>query len=112
MSRQARPRALTSRRARSISSMAVAEIGRIQSVVLARSLPCQASGPVMGRAVTVLMEPGYKPRGTRPATARTLRGAASYIAPGDTALTAIAIQNGSRQILLYYSLLISGGERC
>jgi len=41
------------------------------------------------------MEPGYKPRATRPATARTLRGAASHIAPDDTALTAIAIQNAS-----------------
>src|SRR5205809_6194467 len=36
-----------------------------------------------------------KPRGTRPATARILRGAASHIAPADTALTAIATQNAS-----------------
>src|SRR5262245_18981504 len=95
MSHQARPRALTAWRARSLSSIAAAGIGRIQSVVRAKSLPYQASGPVIARVVTVLMEPGYKPRGTRPATAPTLRGAASHIAPADTALTAIAIQKAS-----------------
>ena len=40
-------------------------------------------------------EVATQPRGTRPATARTLRGAASHIAPADTALTAIAIQNAT-----------------
>src|SRR5436190_1606445 len=39
--------------------------------------------------------PPHEPRGTRPATARTLRGAASQIATADTRLAPIESQNAS-----------------
>src|SRR5258706_14082908 len=103
-------------RAASSSRTAAGEIGRIQSVERVRSLPSQAAGPDRGRAVAVVMwlpfigasrpagpqprvglqraQP-YKRRGMRPATARTLRGAASHIATAETAQAPTASQNAS-----------------
>src|SRR5499425_3689107 len=96
MSAQARPRALTDASAASSSATAAAEIGRIQSVDRARSRPCQAADPVSGFTLIVLMMGlFYKPRGTRPATARTCRGAASQIAAAEARLAPIESQNAS-----------------
>src|SRR5262245_28853001 len=96
MSVQARPRALTDASAASSSATAAAEIGRIQSVDRARSPPRQAADPVSGLTLVVLMLGlSYKPRGTRPATARTCRGAAIQIATAEATLAPIDSENAS-----------------
>lgn len=62
----------------------------------ASSPPTQAHGPVIGCAAVVLMRGlPYKLRGTRPATARTLPGAASQMAIAETRLAPIESQNAS-----------------
>lgn len=58
-----------------------------------RPTPLRRDVPVSKEVAT--RRPRHAPRGTRPATARTLRGAASQIAMADTTLAPIESQNAS-----------------